>query len=109
MQRTTLAGAILTQYVTKSSFDPTYELPAGQRQTVMLRHVKPTRRSQHQQHQRTRPGQHQQHQRGPVFPLDVQKVTYPKGPKSGPKQVPLATGLCPAPGGGLAPEKTRQS
>ena len=81
-------------------FEPTYELLARQRQTVMLRRVKPTRPGQHQQHQRTRPGQHQQHQRRPVFPLDVQNVTYPKGPKSGPKQAPLATGLCPAPAGG---------
>ena len=55
MQRTTRAGAILIQHVTKSSFDPTYELLARQRQTVMLRHVKPTRPGQHQQDQRTRP------------------------------------------------------
>ena len=53
MQRTTLAGATLIQHVTKCGFDPTYELLARQRQTVMLRHVKPTRPGQHQQHQRT--------------------------------------------------------
>ena len=64
MQRTTLAGAILILHVTKSGFDPTYELLARQRQTVMLRHVKPTRPGQHQPHQRTRPGKHH---RRPVF------------------------------------------
>ena len=39
----------------------------------MLRHVKPTRPGQHQQHQRTHPGQHQQHQRRPVFLLTSKK------------------------------------
>ena len=33
MQRTKLAGAILIQHVSKSGFDPTYELLARQRQT----------------------------------------------------------------------------
>ena len=98
MQRTTLAGAILIQHVTKSGFDPSYELLARQRKTVMLRHVKPTRPGQHQQHQRTRPGQHQQHRRRPVFPL----------PKSGPKQAPLATGFLSSFSWGIA-EKNRQS
>ena len=72
-----------------SNFDPTCheERCWINRQTVMLRHVKPTR-----------PGQHQQHQRRPLFPLT----------EIWPKTGPFGNGVLSSSRWGIA-EKTLQS